>query len=84
MQQEQAMETLSHQLGECPQMFPKNSFSVPQLAQNLSVAGNKCFENVSKLLNDALIAKKKQKQNCTFIGSLPCPMEHNPMGTQEI
>lgn len=27
---------------------------------------------------------KKQKQNCTFIGRLPCPMAHDAMGTQEI
>lgn len=27
---------------------------------------------------------KEQKQNCTFIGRLPCPMVHDPSGRQEI
>lgn len=50
MWREQAMETPCHisfvtAVFRC---FQKSSFSVPQLAQNLSAAGDKCFENVSK------------------------------------
>lgn len=49
--------------------FRESSFSIPQLAQNLPVDGNECFENVSQWLNGTLIENNRAR---TAHGSREC------------